>query len=77
MFEAPASLALKVSARNVVGKAGGLCQKVCVGAEEVHALGEGVGGTQPPPSPLPGLSLWVLILNPLFPQVLFPTCYTK
>lgn len=43
VLEAPASLALKVSARNVVGEAGSVCQKVRAGAEEAQSLG-GLGG---------------------------------
>lgn len=43
VLEAPASLALKVSAGNVVGEAGSFCQKVRAGAEEAHSLG-GLGG---------------------------------
>lgn len=64
LLEAAVSLALKVSARTVVGKAGrSLCQKVRAEAEETHSLevegggGEGEGGSvlshSGPPSLLP------------------------
>lgn len=56
LLEAAASLALKVSARTVVGRAGSLCQKVRAGAEEAHSLDGGgrqcsvpFWATQPPP----------------------------
>lgn len=57
VLEAPASWALNVSAWNVVGEAGSLCQKVRAEAEEARSLGGLWGGSVSSHSGPPGLLL--------------------